>query len=506
MKRQKQLFCSALVFLLFSVACNASATEALKTEIVVIGAGAAGLSAALTAAQGEADVVILEKMPFPGGTSNFAEGLFAAESPIQRAQMCGPSIDEAFRGIMEYTHWRANPRLARAFVKKSSSTIAWLMNNGVKFTNVMAMWPTGPRTWHIPEGRSAGMIKTLMARINENENIKVLFRSPATKLQLNDDNRVTTVFAEDADGKTLEINTKAVIIATGGFANNKEMLKRYIGFSENIIPVGNVKKVGDGIRMATEVGADTEGLDVIHLLGPGMPKTRVDSHLFVSAWQPSNLWVNVFGERFCDESIIYNFPYAGNALAKQKDCILYSIFDEAGMKYMVEEGIDLGIGVITPVGTKLTKFNDELGLGEKNGNVYVADSLKELALKIGLDQESFISTVKEYNRFCDQGYDDFFLKDRRYLKPIRKPKFFAMKCSLFFMGTLGGIKINEKAEVLTKNYEAIKGLYAAGNCAGGMYGDTYDLYTSGGTLGFAVNSGRMAAESSLNYIRQLPEE
>lgn len=496
----RRFFILLITTLVFSLANGLVSAETVNTDVVVIGAGAAGLSAALSAAERGAEVILLEKMPFPGGTSNFAEGLFAAESSIQRKKMCGPSKDEVFKGIMEYSHWRANPRLARAFVNKSADTIDWLMANGVEFSDVMAMWPNGPRTWHIPEGRGAGMIKALAARVEENEKIKVYFRTPATDLLMNPDKSLAGVLATDADGEPHRFHCKAVIIATGGFANNKEMLQKFTRFEDKIVPVGNVKKVGDGIRMASNAGAVTEGLDVIHLLGPGMQKTRVDSDLFVSAWQPSNLWVNVFGRRFCDESIIFNFPYAGNALANQKNFILFSIFDEAGLNDMVEKGIDLGIGVITPVGSKLLKLRHEIKENASNDNVFVADSLKDLAAQIGVDEKTFLSSVDEYNKFCDQGYDEDFLKDRKYLRPIRKSRFYAMKCTLFFMGTLGGIKINEKTEVLTKNFDIVKGLYAAGNCAAGMYGDTYDLYTSGGTLGFAVNSGRMAGENAVEFI------
>ena len=131
---------------------------------------------------------------------------------------------------------------------------------------------------------------------------------------------------------------------------------------------------------------------------------------------------------------------------------------------------------------------------------FMADSIGELADKIGVGKSRLVATLEEYNTCCDKGYDELFVKDRRYLRPISTPKFYAAKCILATMGTIGGIKINEKTEALNKNFEVIPGLYATGNCAGGLYGDSYNLYSSGGTMGFAINSGRMAGENALMFI------
>ncbi len=167
---------------------------------------------------------------------------------------------------------------------------------------------------------------------------------------------------------------------------------------------------------------------------------------------------------------------------------------------MMEKGIDVGVGVMVPVATKLTRLENELQRGIAKGYVFMADSIEELAAKIAVNPARLKETIEEYNRMCDQREDILFGKNPKYLQPVRQPKFYAMKCLPHILGTLGGIKINQRTEVLNKELEVIPGLYAVGNDAGGMYGDSYDVVMAGGTFGFAVNSGRIAGENVLKYI------
>ena len=232
---------------------------------------------------------------------------------------------------------------------------------------------------------------------------------------------------------------------------------------------------------------------------PAFPEKGPESHLNAPARQPY-LWVNQLGDRFCDESIIFSWPYAGNALANQPGRVMYVIFDENTKKYMMEKGIDVGVGVMVPVATKLTKLEGDLQRGMDKGYVFVGASVKDLAGKIKVEPARLQATIDEYNKMADQRQDTLFVKNPKYIQPVRTAKFYAMKAVPFALGTLGGIKINHKTEVLDKSQQAIPGLYAVGNDAGGMYGDSYDVVLSGSTLGFAVNSGRIAGENMLKFI------
>jgi fumarate reductase flavoprotein subunit len=489
----------------------------MEADVVVIGSGAAGMAAALTAAEGGVKVIIFEKMRHHGGTSNFAQGMFAVESDMQRQRYIGITRDEAFKTAMDYSHWRANPYLVRAIIDKSAETIVWLQKRGVEFVEPVTMFYDAPRTWHILKGlpraggRGSAMIKVLVARAKERGS-ELWFGTPVKKIikeacpgkGQSGGGKITGIIAEK-DGKDLHIATKAVIIATGGYANNKEWVKKYSGFDldVNLFPLGNIDKTGDGIRIAWEVGAAEEGMGVLQLwrsilIGQGVKEI---GNLHAASLQP-HLWVNQRGERFCDETIANLDPFEGNACARQKNGCSYTLFDEAIRRHMMEKGIDKNMGTENPPGTPLVNFDSELkaALKKKNPHIFVVNSIRELAGRIGVSPPVLKATVDEYNKFCEKGHDELFAKSQQYLRPIKEPKFYAMRCVTMTLGTLGGIKINHRTEVVDKEESPIPGLYAVGNDASGMYGDSYNIYLSGGTLGFAVNSGRIAGENALRYI------
>jgi fumarate reductase flavoprotein subunit len=133
--------------------------------------------------------------------------------------------------------------------------------------------------------------------------------------------------------------------------------------------------------------------------------------------------------------------------------------------------------------------------------MHVAESIEELAEKAGIDPEGLKSTVKEYNEYCEKGFDPIFNKSHHLLRPIKAPKFYAGKLLPGAYGSLGGIKINDKTEVLNKEWKKIPGLYAAGTDACSIYGDSYVFVLPGNTMGFALNSGRIAGEKAAEYSK-----
>lgn len=300
------------------------------------------------------------------------------------------------------------------------------------------------------------------------------------------------------------MNTKAVVIATGGYANNKEWIKKYAGFElgVNLLPIGNVDKFGDGIRMAWEAGAAEEGISVLEFYRAGPITTEIGGQVEWPTVQP-DLWVNPRGERFCDETVAFYDTAAGNVNAKYKEGYTCSLFDSSILQRLMEKGIDKNVGMRNPVGAKPQEFEKELKILFEKGNtdVFVADSIKELAGKLDMDPAVLKNTVEEYNRFCEQKRDELFAKDPQYLWPLKGPKFYAVKARTIFLGTMGGIKINHNTEVLDKKDNAIPGLYAVGFDAGGMYGDSYHVsVASGSSVGFAFNSGRIAGKNVLKYV------
>jgi fumarate reductase flavoprotein subunit len=473
------------------------------TDVVVVGSGAAGLAAALTAAEVGAKVVVFEKERSPGGTSNFFEGTFAVESDMQRERYIMYSRDEAFKAIMEYSHWIANPRLVRAIVNESGTTIGWLQQQGIVFTDATINMPDSPRTYHVVKGKGEAVVKTLMTRAKE-KGVDIRLATPVKRI-IKQGDRIMGVIAE-ADGEQIQVNARAVIIASGGYANNKEWIKKYTGYElgVNLVPVGNVDKTGDGIRMAWEIGAGEEGKSLLELyrVGPVGPEFAMGSQIECATVQPG-LWINPRGERFCDESIAFYDSSVGNANARFKEGYSWSVFDEGEIKRMLERGIDKGPSMASPPGSKPADIYREMKAALERGTTEVveADSIEALAAKTGVNPSILQKTIDEYNDACEKKYDWLFAKDPKYLRPIKGPKYYAVKARTVFLGTMGGIKINEKCEVLDKNESVIPGLYAAGFDAGGMYGDSYPIKCSSGLASaFALNSGRIAGKNALKLL------
>jgi fumarate reductase flavoprotein subunit len=430
----------------------------IETDVIVIGSGACGLAGALTAAEGGAKVVLFEKQRSLGGSSNFFGGIFAVESAMQRQRYIAYSRDEAFRKIMEYSHWRANARLVRAFVNESAETIAWLQRQGVEFIDATINVPDAPRTYHVVKGAGEAVVKLLAIRAKE----KGVDIRPATTVKriLREGGRITGAVAETEDGEEIQVKTKAVIVASGGYTNNKEWVKRYTGFDlgTNLMPFGNVGKVGDGIRMAWEVGAAEEGMGILELvrLGPLGAEIIDKGHIMCAAAQP-DLWIDPYGERFCDEGTAFIETFEGNAVARQKAGYTYTLIDESIKEYLVKHGIERNLAADNPPGTRLVNFDKELELALEKGNeeVFVANSVAELAEKIAIDPAVLKATVVEYNGFCDRGHDELFAKDPKYLRSLKGPKFYAIKVYTVSIGTLGGIRVNERMEAVDKAGESL---------------------------------------------------
>jgi fumarate reductase flavoprotein subunit len=473
-----------------------------ETDAVVMGSGVAGLAAALTLAEGGAKVTIFEKERSIGGTSNFFHGTFAVESEMQRQRYITYSKDEAFKNIMEYSHWRANPRLVRAIVNESAATISWLQQAGVEFTDTTINIPDAPRTYHLVKGKGEAVVKALASRARE-LGATIVPATPVRQIIKSGDSIAGVIVEEDDED--VQFAARAVIIASGGYANNKEWIKKYSGFDldVNLFLIGNVDKMGDGIRLSFEVGAAEEGLGVLELVrGPVGAEIPMGSHLEMPVVQP-DLWVNVKGERFCNEAVGFDDAYVGNVSARQPGNCTYSIFDSSIKQHLIEHGTVKAMAMDFPPGSRTTELDRELKAALQSGSteVFEADSIKGLAEKIGVDPTALQATVDEYNGYCEKGHDDLFAKDPKYLRPIKGPKFYAIKARTIFLGTLGGIKINHRMEVIDKKGNVIPGLYAAGYDAGGMYGDSYSIGNSSGlSSSFATNSGRIAGKNALKLI------
>ncbi|MBI5443330.1 MAG: FAD-dependent oxidoreductase [Deltaproteobacteria bacterium] len=474
----------------------------LEADVVVVAAGAAGLAAAIAAAESGARVIAFEKTAKTGGTGSLGMGLFGVESRLQRLRQMGPTKDEAFRIFMDYTHWRVDARLVRAYLDKAATTIGWLEEMGVEFLDPCAYFPGGWPTWHIVKPGGEACAKHMYRIMTERAKalgVEILLRTPVRRL-LKEGNRVRGVFAEAGRSREpVEAAAGAVVVATGGFGGSPALIKEYTGYEwgRDLHSFRIPALVGDGIRMAREAGAAPSemSMELIYIM-PGNLK-----HELAEVFRQPHLLVNLQGERFLNEEIIGSSSFVGNAISRQKDRSAFLIFDETTKRHMETVGFD-SYHVVFP----FTKVSDLDGLideaiGEGYEDLYVADSLEELAAKTGVDPVGLKRNVEEYNRSCERGFDPLFNKSHRLLRPVKAPRFYAGRLVPGAYGSLGGIKINDRTEVLDERWNRIPGLYAAGTDACSIYGDTYVFVLPGNTMGFAVNSGRIAGENAAAYAR-----
>ena len=467
--------------------------ENLESEIVIIGGGGSGLAAAITSAEKGAKVILIEKRSMPGGDTALAGGFFASEGPALKRLRAESNNDDLFKTAVSYAHWKTNPRILRAFINKSGDTVRWLEEMGVKFEDISQFIPVqGPRIMHLPVGLGAGLVKVLAEKCRS-LGVELRLQTAAKKILTDKDGKVIGVVA-NTQGKEFTISAKSVIIGSGGYAGNEELLKKHYPFYTDTMRSIGLPLKGDGLLMAMEIGAANEGLGTLLLRGPYFPGSMDVVHV---AMEPNTIWVNKKGERFVDEAIGFNWPESANALNQQPEKTSFSLFDEGIKRGFVEEGLIKGYRY--PPLKKMTRLEKRLQTEAVKGTVKISDSLDDIAQWIGAVPRVLKTTVTEYNDFCDQGYDGQLLKDRRYLFPLRTPPYYALKCYQGFLGTIGGLKINHYMEVLNHQDDPIQGLYAAGSVTGGWESDTYCLQLSGSAFGFALNSGRIAGENALKY-------
>lgn len=484
----------------------------LKAQVVVIGSGGGGMTAAVAAAEKGASVIVLEKRHGLGGNTALAWSIFGAESKLQQQMNIKTSRDDFFKIHMEYAHWTVNPRIVRAFIDKSGDTIGWLQEKGVEFHLPVELGAGTSRTYfqqeipsaahYIKESRGIKLINLLAQRLEELGG-SIYTDTPAGEIILNDNNEVTGVVATSAKKGEIKIETGCVVIATGGYAGNKELLRKYCSYYHENIRLMGVPNMGDGLMMAMKAGAATEGLGMLHTEAKTTPGNV--RQMLVLGMQPDTLWVNKRGERFVEESAGVTCLTTAPATIRQPETITYTIIDdsirESMDKVLTETGSYAGWKKAWPMrpGEKIVDLRTLLKAESKKGYVKISDSWDEIAAWIGAKPETLKATVNEYNAFCDNKHDAMFVKDPEYLLPLRTPPYYAIETASRSLSTIGGIKINEKMEVLNPEDNPIPGLYAAGIDTGGWESEPYNAYLYAHAFGFAVNSGRIAGESASGY-------
>ena len=474
-----------------------------ETQICVIAGGPSGLSAAVQAAMNGAKVVLLEKQAAVGGAANMGMGPLGIGTRYQREQMDDITVEKAFNMFMDYTHYNVDARLIKRYFSQSAETIEWLENLGVEFEGAFKYFPQSEATWHIVKTdkgigpRAASFMNRALYNKALELGVTILLETPANKI-LKEDGKVVGVMAKNPTEEVL-VKCQAAIVCTGGAGANKDMIKQYCGYTQGVdmfnFAIPGI--MGDGLRMAWEAGADQLKVRIEQActLGGGDNYNGGVSNIFK---QP-NLLVNKKGKRIMNEEFMQNTTYLSNVADHQYTKNVFVIIDSSIVKYYVKNGVEV-TSLVAP-NPDVSDFYEGMEQLLANGtkNFFVADTIEELAEKAGINVENLKQTIDDYNYFCDS-YDREFFKNPRYLRPIFKAPFYCAAYQPGGYGTVGGIRINENCEACDSNFEPIPGLYAAGADSCNIYDDSYMFLLPGNSMGYAVNSGRIAGMESAAYV------
>lgn len=483
-----------------------------KVNLVVIGSGGAGMAAAVTAMQNGLDkIVVLEKSPFLGGNSRMAGGHLVCTKTEDKPGTVG-TAEETFREVIRFHHYsRVEPKLLRKFLDNTRGTIDWLEAMGVPYAEDGSGMKNAPYPFGNFKRVIAKMADMLRAEGNE-----ILKNTAAVGIERDESGKVCCVLAETADGQKLKFQTKTVVIATGGFTGNAELLHHYFpdeyddNYYTDAIPLD-----GDGIALAESAGAAMTNYCTIIKENAYSCNSRLDAPNR-AAHQACSLWVNNRGERFHDESDTFSNE-ATNSLVRQPGKIGYALFDEnilSTLEGMVADaqrqggpvsrdeftpGDMMKPGVLNIFDAFTLRKQLEGEYQRQEGWVFKADTPAQLAEQLKIPVEMLQKTISEYNEDCEKGHDRLFGKPAEALIPLNKGPIYALKFRPILIDTVGPIIINEEMEALDKNHRPIPGLYAAGVVTSGSQGKDYILH--GAALGFSLFSGRFAGKNIASYVK-----
>lgn len=441
----------------------------LQTQVLVAGGGIAGLAAALEAADNGAEVILIEKMPALGGSTIRSGGeILAAETHLQEENGMEASIEDFAAYLIEVGEGNVDEEFIHHIAENSAENIQWLVDNGVVFMaepqHTHSTIPDNRR--HIVEDGGAGLISALEAQLAE-RGVEILKNTPAVSL-IEEEGVVIGVKATNEKSDDITILADAVILATGGYSRNEEMLATYHPSLVEYTTNTGDGNTGDGILMGETVGAEL----IMHDSGINLA-TNPNTY-FGYGEEAKGLFVTPTGERFMDESR-FHFQRSREMHELGINTVWY-VFDEAVYDERVQKSIDDGMAV-------------------------EADSLEELAEKMEVDPAVITETIEVYNEMANVGEDTLYNKPAEFMQAIESGKFYAAKMVTSNSGTHGGLKINLDGQVINTDGEAIEGLYAAGEVASGQI--LHIGYPGSGTAIISfLTIGRNAGRAAADYVSE----
>ena len=444
--------------------------EDLEADIVIIGAGGAGMTAAINATQAGKNVIVLEKMPYAGGnTTKATGGMNAAETHYQKEQGIEDSVEQFVEDTMKGGHDINDRDLVTTMAANSAKAIDWLDSIGAPLPKVSFSGGATNRRIHSPEDGSGvgAYLVTSFLRTMDELGIQVMYDTKATSL-MTLDGAVVGVQAESKSAN-YTIRSKAVILATGGFGNNEDMVVHYKPDLKGTVTTSAPGVTGDGIIMAEAVGADLVDIDQIQL----HPTVEQSTSMLITEGVRGDgaILVNQEGKRFINELLTRDVVSAGELA--QPGSYAYIIFDQHlrdGLK-AIEKYVSTGITV-------------------------QGDTIEELAEQLDIDPATLADTLNKWNQYVADQNDPDFERTTGMEADLSQPPYYAIKIAPGIHHTMGGVKIDTSARVIDVSGKPIPGLFAAGEVTGGVHGGNR---IGGNAVADIVVFGTVASESAVAW-------
>ena len=445
--------------------------EDTETDVVIIGAGGAGLSAAVAAREGGASVIVLEKMPIVGGNTNYATGgLNASETSIQAKMGISDSNEQYIEDTMVGGKNINDLALVTEMVEKSAETVDWLIKLGADLTDVGKMAGSTNSRTHRPTGGAAvgAHLSAALEKAAKAAGADIRLNQEVTKI-INENGKAVGVVVSTKDGE-YTIKAKAVIVATGGFGANPTLVESYKPELKGFGTTNHAGATGDALTWAKDFNAALTDIEQIQTHPTVVP---VKNLMITEAVRGNGaIMINRDGNRFCTEMATRDVMSA--AILEQTGGTAYLMFD-----------------------TSIRKSLKAIETYASQGLLTEGTTVAELAQKLGIPEATLEKTVSDYNSYVANGNDpDFGRKASEMPRALVEGPYYVVEVGPAIHHTMGGLKINTKAEVIDTNGNVIPALYAAGEVTGGIHGANR---LGGNAVADITVFGKIAGEQAAKY-------
>ncbi|HAU8264380.1 TPA: flavocytochrome c [Kluyvera intermedia] len=452
---------------------GADDTTPKNYDVVVVGSGGAGLAAAIQAHDEGARVLIVEKMPtFGGNTIKASAGMNAAETRFQRVKGIEDSKELFYQETLKGGQNRNNPELLRCFVEHAPQAIEWLANRGIMLNDITTTGGMSIDRTHRPKDGSAvgGYLISGLVRNVTRRGIDVMLDTSVEEI-LCEQGKVSAVRLINDENETLTVAVKSVIVATGGFSANSEMVVKYRPDLAGFVTTNHKGATGGGIALLQHIGADTVDMGEIQI----HPTVEQNTSYLISESIRGGgaILVNQKGNRFFNEMETRDKVSA--QIIALPEHYAYIVFDEH-------------------VRAKNKAADEYIA----RGFVTSASSPRQLAEKLGMDYHAFLATLERYNGFVEQQHDSDFGRTTALRNPINEGPFHAIRIAPGVHHTMGGVTINTETAVLNKQQQVIPGAFAAGEVAGGIHGSNR---IGGNAVADIIIFGSLAGHHAANWAK-----